>query len=393
MKGRASIVAVLALLLVALVVLSAWVEAYSSTDPQKAAALWPDHPSVIFASGLEQVGQSAAAGQPIDKELVERLVAAAAKAPLAPEPFLVRGVHAQVAGKSLLAGRAFLEARRRNPRSIAARYFLAGHYLKSGQARLGLDEISALTRLVPQGLGGIAPYLAAYARSPGAMGEVKSLLRRNPQLEPVLLTALAADASDARLAMALWSGRGGEEARGWQVRLLTTLVAAGRFDEAHSAWLRFTHTPARQDQLINEDFESGSLPPFGWTLASGPAGVAEPDEGKRLHILYYGREDLVLASQLMILEPGRYRMSMQVSGASSAAKTLAWTIRCLPSSSEIATMGLASPGKGGLLTVSFPVPPSTCKAQQLELAGNAPEFPEQVELTIANLRLRREGLP
>jgi len=391
MKGRALLVAVLGLLLAVLVVRVAFVEAYASKNLQTAEAVWPGHPAVILASGLEQVGLSAAAGQPIDKALVERLVATAAKAPLAPEPFLVRGVEAQVAGNSLLAGRAFLEAKRLNPRSIAARYFLADHYLKSGQTRLGLGEISALGRLVPQSLGGVAPYLAAYARSPGAAGEVKALLRRNPQLEPVLLVELAADARDARLALALWSGRGGEQARGWQVRLLNTLVAAGRFNEAHAAWLRFTRSPARRDLSIDADFESATLPPFGWTLASGSAGVAEPEDGKRLHILYYGRDNLVLASQLMILKPGRYRISMQVGGASPAAKSLTWTIRCLPSSSEIAAIGLASPAKGGVLTMAFAVPPSGCLAQSLELAGNSPEFPEKAELTIANLQLRQEG--
>ncbi len=388
MRARAIVIAALALLSAALVLRAAFVEAYSSTNAAKAAAIWPGHPSVVFASGLDQVGRDAAAKRPIDRTVVERLVAAAAKDPLAPEPFLVRGVEAQLAGDEALAGRAFLEARNRNPRAVAARYFLAEHYLRIGQTRRGLGEISSLTRLVPQSLDSIAPYLAAYARS--APPEVKALLRRNPQLEPALLNALAADARDVRLALSLWSGRGGEGAKGWQVRMLNSLVEAGRFDEAHDAWLRFTRTPVRRDHLIDTNFSSDALPPFGWTLASGPAGVAEPENGGRLRILYYGRDSLVLASQLIKLRPGRYRLSMQVNGASAAAKALAWTVRCLPSSSAIADIGIAGAEKDGELTATFAVPANGCAAQSIELTGSPPEFPRQAEVTISRLRLEQE---
>ncbi len=389
MKGRTIIVAVLALLSAALVLRMAFVEAYATHNPARAAAVWPGHPSVIFATGLEEVGKRSVARQPVDKAVVERLVATAVKNPLAPEPFLVRGVEAQLAGNEALAGRTFIEARKRDPRAVAARYFLAEHYLRTGQTRQGLAEISALTRLVPQSLDSIAPYLAAYARSEGAAPQVKALLRRNPQLEPVLLNALAADARDAGLALSLWSGRGGEVAKGWQQRILNSLVEVGRFDEAHAAWLRFTSAPVGRGQLIDTNFQSEAPPPFGWTLTTGAAGVADPEEGEKLRILYYGREDLVLASQLMLLKPGPYRLSMQVSGASPAANSLAWIIRCLPSSGEIANVGLDGVGKGGVLTTAFSVPASGCAAQSLELAGSSPEITRQVELTIAGLRLEQ----
>ena len=65
------------------------------------------------------------------------------------------------------------------------------------------------------------------------------MLRGHPQLEPLLLNALAADASNERLVLSLWSGRGGETARGWQERLLNSLVAAGQYDRARAAWTKF----------------------------------------------------------------------------------------------------------------------------------------------------------
>ena len=389
MKVRAVIVVALALLAAAAVIRAAFASAYASRNPTLAAAAWRGHPSVIFAAGLDEVGRAAAAGQPVDKATIDRLLAASRKDPLAPEPFLVRGVDAQVAGNQALAERAFIEARNRNPRSIPAHYFLADLYLKTGQIRRGLGEISTLTRLLPQSLGGIAPHLAAFARSPGGAAEAKAMLHEHPELEPLLLDTLALDASNDRLMLYLWSGRGGEGARGWQERLLNSLVAAGNYDQARAAWIRFSPAPSQRGELVDPGFAAQSLPPFGWVFASGAGGVAEPEGRDRLHILYYGRDDLVLASQLLMLKPGSYRLSMRVGRASSTAKSLAWTVRCLPSSNEIVAIGLAGAGQGGALTATFAVPPSGCTAQRLELAGTAPELPEQSDVTIAGLRLER----
>lgn len=369
------------------VVRVAFVEAFAAKDPATAAAVWAGHPAVLLESGLAQVGDMAAAGRPVDQSLVDRLISASAKAPLAPEPFLVRGVDAQVSGNRAVALQSYLAARERNPRAVAPRYFLADLYLKAGRTEPGLAEISALARLVPQSLPNVAKYLAAYARTPGAATQVKKMLETHPQLELALLNELASDAASARLILYLWSGRGGEEARPWQGRLLEQLVATGRFNEARTAWARFTNISAEQDALFDAEFAAQALPPFGWMLASGASGIAEPQGGGRLHLVYYGRDDLILASQLMTLPPGRYRLSMNVSASSPAAKSLSATIRCLPSTSPLASLPLH---RRGAVTASFNVADRGCPAQRLEISGDAPEFPEQAELTVGRLRLERD---
>ena len=369
------------------VVRVAFVEAFAAKDPATAAAIWAGHPAVLLESGLAQVGDMAAAGRPVDQSLVDRLISASAKAPLAPEPFLVRGVDAQVSGNRAVALQSYLAARERNPRAVAPRYFLADLYLKAGRTEPGLAEISALARLVPQSLPNVAKYLAAYARTPGAAPQVKKMLETHPQLELALLNELASDAASARLILYLWSGRGGEEARPWQGRLLEQLVATGRFNEARTAWARFTNISAEQDALFDAEFAAQALPPFGWMLASGASGIAEPQGGGRLHLVYYGRDDLILASQLMTLPPGRYRLSMNVSASSPAAKSLSATIRCLPSTSPLASLPLH---RRGAVTASFNVADRGCPAQRLEISGDAPEFPEQAELTVGRLRLERD---
>ncbi|MCL6740401.1 hypothetical protein LZ518_04560 [Sphingomonas sp. RB56-2] len=390
MTRRAIPVFLVALFLAVLVVRSALLDAYAATNPAKASSIWPGHPSAILASGLTEVGAAAAAAKPVNPATVTAMLAASAKAPLAPEPFLVRGVQAQVANDQALAARAFLQARKRDPRSVPARYFLADHYLATGQTQRGLAEIAALTRLVPKSLGEVAPQLAAFARMPGGASATKRLLLDQPQLEPWLLNELAARPEDAKLAMALWGGRPGELDRAWQQRLVASLVSANRFDDARMAWDRFNPSAKPVGGLLDPGFGGGAMPPFGWTLASGAAGVAEPEGGGRLHVLYYGRDNIVLAGQLLQLGPGTYRFSMKVGTVSPTPTSISWVVRCMPGSRELASIDLTK-AKGGVLALDFAIPSQDCPAQQLELVGTAPELPEQAELTIAELGLSRVG--
>ena len=371
-----------------MVIRVAFVQAYAAKEPARAAAIWPGHPTVMLEAGLTEIGDTAAAGRPVDPALVDQLLSASSKDPLAPEPFLVRGVQAQLAGDDRLALNAFVAARDRNPRAVAARYFLADQYLRASQAGRGLTEISALARLVPASLTKLTPYLAAYAKTPSSAPQVKELLKIHPQLEYVLFNELSTDPGNANLILYLWSGRGNFDANIWQANLLESLVKAGRFDEARSAWRRFTGIAIAQDALFDTEFTTKALPPFAWMLVSGPSGTAEPQDAGHLHILYYGRDDLVLASQLTTLRPGRYRLSMDVRMAQPPSKSLSWTVRCLPGSTSIASFIL---DRSAALAASFIVPAEGCTAQRFELAGEAPEFPERAELTISQLRLQRDG--
>ena len=66
-----------------------------------------------------------------------------------------------------------------------------------------LDEIAALTRLLPEFSRPIGPALAQYAQTPGAAAHLRQVLRENPQLENVVLSELAADARNADLILSL----------------------------------------------------------------------------------------------------------------------------------------------------------------------------------------------
>src|SRR4051812_33603924 len=108
--ARSLFVAALALLLAAQVVRTAIVSAIAPTNPAAAARVWSDHPDVELSVGMTAIGDATRQRKPVGDSIFSTIDDAAAKAPLAPEPFLVRGVQAQLAGKTDTARRAFLAA-------------------------------------------------------------------------------------------------------------------------------------------------------------------------------------------------------------------------------------------------------------------------------------------
>ena len=309
---------------------------------------------------------------------------AAARDPLAPEPYLVRGVQAQLSGRGMLAQRAFEAAQWRNPRSLPAAYFLADRYFRSGEVGQGLNEIAALARLSPNGDATIGPYLAAYARNPANWPALRGMLRAHPDLADPTLVALASDIATAPAALALADPREKAAQSQWMPPLLNTLVNAEQYDKARSVWLKATGAPA--NELIHDRTfsDKAAPPPFNWILVPSAVGLAERQAGGRLHILFYGQEDGILASQLLMLRPGSYRLSLQLLGDPARARILSWSVWCGKASAPIASITLDSAVHGWTFNV-----PQDCPAQWLRLSGTSGDLPQQVDVTIAALDLQR----
>lgn len=386
---RAIGVVLLAMATAVLVVRSGFVAAYGETAPTRAAAVWPDHPLVQLKIGLDEIGIAAAKGQGATPDQVVRLQRASLSAPLRPEPFLVRGVDASQSGDRALAERAFAAAIRRDPRSIPSHYFMADHQLRGGNSEAGLREIGILSRLVPSAQG-VATMLATYAKTPGAAAQVKAMLRKHPELEPNILTSLASDPRNAELVLYLSNGAVGEPAAiaNWQGTLISGLVASGDFVRAHRLWIRMANIDGAPGLLFNPTFADLTAPaPFNWTLSSSAIGVAEP-QNEGLHLLYYGRENMVLASQTLRLDLGRYALSLRTKVAEGDAGALAWTLTCLPGGQSIMTANLGRAAKTPSAAHTFSVP-AGCGAQQLDLRGIAPDFPETVDVSLTGLAITR----
>lgn len=379
---RAAIAAIAALLIAVQVVRNAAVHALADMKPVEASRAWRSHPSSEIGVAMTNIAIATRAHRPIPSSTFAEIRDAALKDPLAPQPFLVRGVQAGLAGDSATAQRAFEAAQWRDPRSLPAAYFLADRYFRSGDVKRGLREIGALARLSPEGGAAAVPYVAQYATSPANWPALRELFAANPGLAQRVQIALASNAQTVPAALAL-AGPDTAANQQWMLILVNTLVTAGDYPRAYAAWAQLANGRARQGELVHDlTFEDMiAPPPFNWQLTSSTVGLAERQKG-RLHVLYYGDEDGMLATQLLLLQPGQYHLSMQLFGDPARARALTWSIWCDKAPQPLASITLDAAARGWQFTV-----PAGCAAQWLKLSGTSTDMGQQVDVSIGDLRL------
>ncbi|HET9810778.1 MAG TPA: hypothetical protein VFP53_03670 [Sphingomicrobium sp.] len=363
--------------------------AESRTD--RAARLAPQRPDVLVATAMAGVGQAAAAGQLPPHSVMATLGRLAQWAPLEPEPLLVDAAIAEKKGDIARAEKLLLEARRRDPRSTPARYLLADLWLRQDRLGEGLGEMAILTRLLPATSVQLVPALAALAKSPGASDRLRAILVSNPRVKQPLLNALAVDPDNLDLILDLNSSTPTVRGAGssWQPRLLNGLIGDGNYARAYQLWRKLSgFPPGTPPTLFNGDFRQVPAPaPFNWTFNSTGAGFAEPGGG-RLRVIFYGRNNASLASQLLLLPPGRYRFSSGADGEMTAG-AIAWTLSCANSKTKLMdrTLGDAT----GVMTSTFVVPAAGCPAQQLALVGRAQDTARESDVQIGPVAVERVG--
>lgn len=344
------------------------------------------HPEALIDRAMGEIGAAAARGGAVPQAAWQAMVRVSRKAPLAPDPYLVHGTMAQMSGNPLHAERLFLAARTRNPRAPGARYFLADRYLKTNRILPGLVEMGALARLSEKASQPLVPALAAYARTPGAIAELRRFFKVSPVTRDRTLALLAEDARNADLVLALApEPNAGAPPADWHGRMIQSLVTAGDYAGAEALWIRISGV-ANRGPLYNPQFRKSSAPPpFNWQFSSGASGVAEPSGSGGLDVIYYGRDEVALASQLLRLAPGRYRLAMRVEGPSRATG-LAWAISCVGGNGALLHLPIGTVGKGAVAG-AFAVPSGGCPAQALELRGRPGDSSEPAQLTIFDLKL------
>ena len=351
------------------------------------APAFASHPDALTNRAMGQIGVSAARGGTVPPSAHRAIASVARKAPLVPDPFLVEGTIAEMTGDPARAERLFLAARYRNPRSQGARYFLADRYLKTNRILPGLVELGALARLSEKASQPLIPALAAYARTPGAIAQLRRFFEFAPATRDSTLALLAEDSRNASLVLSLAPKTLDSAAPAdWHGRLIQSLIRSGDYAGADALWSRIAGVASR-GLLFNPQFRvSSAPPPFNWTFSTGPAGVAEPSGTGGLDVIYYGRAEVTLASQLLRLAPGRYRLAMRVEGPSQASG-LAWTILCVPNNKALLELPLGTVGKGSVAG-AFAVPAADCPAQALELRGRPANSEAIEQFKMFNLSLK-----
>lgn len=394
--GKVAIVA-LALAGAVHVVRSSIVQHSVAARPEMAARVWPSHPRVELALAMAEIGTAANKGEAPGPASVDRVDAAARRAPLSAKPFLIHGAIAQSKQQAKRAEQLFVEASRRDPRLSAARFFLAQIYLTSGRHDEGLRHAAVLDRLVSPGSGTLARAIVQYAKVPDAVPTLRRMFANDRVLRDAVLAELARDAANFDLIMA-FAGKndlGSSAARDvplWHGSLLRSLIEQGEFVRARDFWMRVSGLRSAPEGIFNTRFAKLAAPaPFNWTFGSGDFGFAEPANGGGLQIIFYGRSDAEFATQTLLLAPGPYQLGMRVMRTSDGGggSGLAWTVACNGTKKPLLNLALgeidnATQPIAGRFTV-----PAGCSSQTIRLIGKAREYAPSEQVTITGLRLIR----
>ncbi len=359
-----------------------------------AEAVDPGAPRAVFDAANREFTSSKGR---LSSETSERVAAAMRRDPLASEPFLLAGQQELLGPNLERAERLLAEARLRDPRIQLTRFSLLNLYLASNRIAEASTEMSVLIVLLPQTADLLVPQLALLASNPRTrrglvdaigddhlMGLVLDYLARTGT-EPDRLLELAARQP------ALPQGQYAP----WQTRLVKRLVEAGQAERAYDLWRRFTRPVDQGPALVYDSrFEGwhGSIP-FNWDFVSNPVGSAERVPGPALEVSYFGRSSGWLARQLLLLRPGRYRLSTQVEGSAKGdGSRLTWRILCRANSAVLTSIPLTGvSAQPKTLSAELTVPGGGCESQWLQLMGDVGEFPETQSVRISSIDLARAG--
>jgi hypothetical protein len=393
---------VIAAALIGVALLGLLVIRYSATNallqagPQMAAAVSPNNPRVVLTGALEELqlsGEVSAATE-------QRALAAFRQAPLSEVPLLIAARKAMSARQEERAAPLIEAAIRRNPRSRYALLLRLDQEVRLGDVSQAAETMAILTRAFPNAGPLMTTQLAAMALDPSARPSVRLAMGRDAGLRANVLEQLARQGADPAIVLDLAGvirpTPRGEETPQWQRLLIDGMVERGQVAEAQRLWLRFSGADAAAARGGIYDREFAGLPgppPFNWELETGSNGFAERTNGG-LEVQYDGREAARLASQLLLLPPGDYRLGFTAEGGATGENgRLAWTVSCHPGGQPIVVAEIVGVDfNAKRINGTFTVPPSRCPGQWIRLVGQSAEFPEAQQVTIRQLRIEGGGL-
>lgn len=337
--------------------------------------------ALVTASAGEALGRTDDAG-----DLTRQAQLQLSRRPLSATPLLVLGAQKAVAGDNRGAGLLYAAAASREPRNAAAHFLLADHLLRNGEAKQGIEELLAATRLRPGMQEQTLAAIAAYLKTAGVSEQTRSLFEQQPDLLNSVLELLSGDLGNFSLVHSFLSARSEKEpSPPWLRTLILNLADNGRVDEAKALWLT-TNDTHPSSLIFNPGFAPRKeLAPFNWQLLSGNGGLAAITARGGLSLVYFGRENVTFARQLLTLPTGRYQIRTEGKVA-GAAGVLSWTMRCI-GTDDVRQFSTNAEGQVG---ADFDVP-AGCRAQWLELGASVPETERKFDGQISNIDIVRTG--
>lgn len=377
------------LILLWLVIRVSLANALLAANPAAAASLAPKHPDAMIR--LTNAAQVFGATAPAHGGATDLL----SSAPLAEQPFLLAARQAVEDGDRERAGLLLDEVIRRNPRSRHGLLLRLDQQIRRNEVGEAAVTVAVLSRLLPDAGPLLVNELARMAGEPEVRDSIAGLLSADPRIRTELLEAVARQGADPDAVLSLAGpvqpSAPGETPR-WQVLMLDGLVSRNRIARAREVWSTLAGVERTPSGIYDPDFTGLPGPsPFNWRVDASPAGFAEPAPGGGLYAEFYGRDNAVLAQQLLTLSPGGYRISFRGEGnADGQGGRLSWVVACQSNNRAIATVPIVDLSASKTFSATFAVPDG-CPAQWLRLSGRFGEFPKDQTMTTTELRIAGAG--
>ena len=322
-----------------------------------------------------------------------------ASRPLDATAFALAALDATAQGNRTQAAKLVAHALALDPRTR-----LAWLWTLDDQARRNnnLAAANAVLRLLAVDPGQYPVYitiLATLSKDPRNIPQIAAALRGNPGWRGPFLGVLEAGGFDPAIRYALMDKGSAKVLTqdSEQVSFVSDLIAKGDYERAYLAWVSYLPDSALTGVDTPYDAKFVGLPgpaPFNWQFSTEAGDRADPG-ANGLDLSYSGRKPTNLASQVIVLQPGTYRLRSVLTNAASeggpgGGTTLTWQAMCLPGNRPIGALALdiATTGKQQL-SPAFHVPDTGCPAIMLVLAGAASEFPVRLNAKIATVHLDR----
>lgn len=319
--------------------------------------------------------------------------------PLAFEPFFIFARAEEQAGRLPRAIALLEEARRRRPNQLLIHIQLLAYYQAARRDRELLAELDFVLRRSNPAKQFVYPELARMAGRPRDRRTLAAVLASNPSWRRDFLASARqiAPADVAALIEEMRRQRPGLDVSPERNLYVQALARAGEFRRARGLWLDALPAPdrARHALLFDGRFrEARPEPPFGWTYAGTDSGRAERSHAAGqpyLDISYFGGSDVVLAEQVLTLDPGRYRLRSRAKsdGSTVTSGAVLWNLTCAAGDASLVRLPLAGLRESWRdLEAAFQVPAS-CPAQRLRLIGAAGDVAATIQMQVAAVEVVR----
>ena len=246
--------------------------------------------------------------------------------------------------------------------------------------------------------------IAQISADPAARKEIKAEIARGAAWRDGYLTMLSASKVDRAIVFEMLESVG-KRAPVTNVppppgtpddrrAFLAQMITRRDYERAYLAWVEWL--PAASQKAVGHVFDgdftgAAALPPFNWELADGVGGTTAIAAATGLSVDYSGSDGSVLAKQMVLLSPGRYRLVTQASfdpvSNENGAAPLTWTLVCV--SGNTALNELAVPLDGNAKRVAgapFEVA-AGCEAQTLSLKVNSADFAKHLSGAIRSVAI------